>query len=123
MPDLKFDKVKPAAAKSLRPFLDEILAAYRGKIHSIHITGTAVTDDFDEATSDANSVVVLEQMDLRFLKLLAPLGKKYGKQKVAAPLIMTPDYINSSLDVFPIEFLNIKLIFLLLEFLCAFQCS
>ena len=41
---------------------------------------------------------------------MAPLGKKYSKQKVAAPLIMTPDYIQSSLDVFPIEFLNFSLI-------------
>jgi hypothetical protein len=49
-------------------------------------------------------------MDLKFLELLAPLGKKYGRHKVAAPLIMTPEYIRRSLDVFPIEFLNFKLI-------------
>ena len=49
-------------------------------------------------------------MDLRFLEAIAPLGKKYGKQKVGAPLIMTPQYITGSLDVFPIEFLNFKLI-------------
>jgi hypothetical protein len=29
---------------------------------------------------------------------------------VAAPLIMTPTYIHKSLDVFPIEFLNMKLL-------------
>lgn len=49
-------------------------------------------------------------MDLRFLEAIAPLGKKYGKKKVAAPLIMTPEYITGSLDVFPIEFFNFKLI-------------
>ncbi|MBN2319399.1 MAG: hypothetical protein JXR49_10000 [Acidobacteria bacterium] len=110
MPDLALDKLKPAAAKKIKPFLEEMLAGYREKIHSIHITGTAITDDFDEKISDVNSVIVLKEMDLKFLELLAPLGKKYGKQKVAAPLIMTPGYINSSLDVFPIEFLNFKYI-------------
>jgi hypothetical protein len=55
-------------------------------------------------------VVVLKGMDLRFLKHLAPLGKKYGKKRLAAPLIMTPRYIRTSIDVFPIEFLNIKLL-------------
>ena len=108
MPDLILDKLKQEAAKKIKPFLQEMLAEYREKIHSIHITGTAITDDFDERVSDVNSIVVLEEMDLKFLKLLAPLGKKYGKQKVAAPLIMTPGYIASSLDVFPIEFLNFK---------------
>jgi hypothetical protein len=110
MPDLVLDRVKPTAAERIAPLLEHILSGYREEIHSIYITGTAVTDDFDEKVSDVNSVVVLKQMDLKFLKLLAPLGKKHGKKKVAAPLIMTPDYIHSSLDVFPIEFLNLKYI-------------
>jgi hypothetical protein len=49
-------------------------------------------------------------MDLKFLELLAPLGKKYRKKSVAAPLIMTSEYITNSLDVFPLEFLNIKIL-------------
>ena len=110
MPDIKLAQLKPSAAKNAKPFLEEILTAYSENVHSITITGTAITDDFDEKVSDVNSIVVLKRMDLGFLELLAPLGKKYGKQKMAAPLIMTPDYIDTSLDVFPIEFLNIKLI-------------
>lgn len=110
MSGLTLDRLKPAAAKNVQPFLDEMLAGYREKIHSIYVTGTAITEDFDERISDVNTLVVLKKMDLGFLELLAPLGKKYGKRRVAAPLIMTPEYILSSLDVFPIEFLNFKLI-------------
>lgn len=110
MSDLALEKLRPAAAKKIRPFLEEILSKYKDKIHSIHITGTAVTDDFDEKTSNVNSVIVLKKMDLKFLELIAPLGKKYGKHKVSAPLIMTPEYIRTSLDVFPIEFMNFKLV-------------
>lgn len=110
MPDLIFHKVKPQAEKKIKPFFEEILAKYRDKIHSINITGTAATEDFDEKISDVNSVIILKEMDLTFLEFLAPLGKRYRKQKVAAPLIMTPQYVESSLDVFPIEFLNLKAI-------------
>ena len=92
-----------------KPFLDSILTPHRDKLHSIHLFGSAVTQDYDPKISDINSVMVLHKMDLKFLELLAPLGKKYGKKGVAAPLIMTPDYIHKSLDVFPIEFLNLKL--------------
>jgi hypothetical protein len=49
-------------------------------------------------------------MDLKFLEIIAPLGKKYSRHKIAAPLIMTPEYIIKSVDVFPVEFLNFKLI-------------
>lgn len=110
MTDVILDGLKPVAAKKIKPFIDDVLGSYYGKIHSIHVTGTAITDDFDEKISDVNSVFVLKEMDLKFLELIAPLGKKYGKQKVSAPLIMTPDYISTSLDVFPIEFFNFKLL-------------
>ncbi|RJR17144.1 MAG: hypothetical protein C4581_08530 [Nitrospiraceae bacterium] len=110
MPDLSHHSLQPAAAKRIKPFLDEILEKYRDRIHSIHITGSAITDDYDDNVSDVNSIFTLKEMDLKFLELLAPLGRKYGKSRVAAPLIMTPEYVNSSLDVFPVEFLNFKLI-------------
>jgi hypothetical protein len=110
MSALILNNLKPLAAEKIKPFLEEILSTYRDRIHSIHVTGTATTDDYDPKVSDVNSLFVLKEMDLKFLELIAPLGKKYGKKRVSAPLIMTPDYIQKSLDVFPVEFLNFKLI-------------
>ena len=109
MADLVLNNLKPAAAKIIKPFMDEVIEKYGQKIHSIHVTGAALTDDFDEKGSDVNSIIVLKEMDFKFLELLALLGKKYGKKRVGAPLIMTPEYINASLDVFPVEFLNFRL--------------
>ncbi len=110
MPDVILDKLKPLAAERIKPFLTEILSRYEEKIHSIHITGTAITDDFNPKISDLNSILTLKEMDLKILGFIAPLGKKYRKHGVAAPLIMTPEYMKTSLDVFPLEFLNFKLI-------------
>jgi len=98
------------AAERFKPFQDEIFRSYKDNIHSITITGSSLTDDFVPGKSDVNSVFVLGAMDLKFLEILAPLGKKYGKKRIAAPLIMTAEYIRTSLDVFPMEFLNIKLL-------------
>ena len=102
--------VKDEALTRYKPFLDVVLNNYMDKIHSIHLTGSALTADFNPHTSDINSIIVLNQMDLKFLENFAPLGKKFGKKQIASPLIMTPDYISSSLDVFPVEFLTIKLL-------------
>ena len=110
MSSADLSKLNETASERVRPFIEEILSGYQDRIHSIYVTGTAITDDFDRKKSDVNSIFVLKEMDLKFLELIAPLGKKYGKHKVAAPLTMTPDYIRSSLDVFPIEFLNFRLI-------------
>ena len=102
--------LNPAAAERFKPFQEEILKHHKKILHSITITGSALTDDFDSETSDVNSVFVLHAMDLEFLEFLAPLGKTYGKKRIASPLIMTPEYILNSLDVFPMEFLNIRLL-------------
>ena len=103
-------KPHPAAEKRFEPFLEKILESNREKVHSIHLVGSALTPDYDEKHSDVNSILVLHQMDIESLASLAPLGKTYGKKRISAPLIMTPDYIQQSLDVFPIEFLDIQLL-------------
>ncbi len=53
---------------------------------------------------------MLKEMSLSFLEAVVPLGKKHRRSRVAAPLIMTPAYLASSVDVFPLEFLNFKLL-------------
>ena len=102
--------LKPDISARFNLFLNDVLEHHRGKIHSVYIVGSALTEDYDPKISDINSVLVLHEMDLEFLDRLAPLGKKYGKKHIAAPLIMTPGYIDKSIDVFPVEFLNIKLL-------------
>ena len=96
-------------ADKITPLIEELLAQHAQNIHSLHIVGSAVMPDYDEKRSDVNSVIVLHDMDLKFIAFLAPLGKKFGKKRIAAPLVMTPAYIGKSLDAFPIEFLNFQL--------------
>ncbi|HCZ12820.1 MAG TPA: hypothetical protein DHV16_11380 [Nitrospiraceae bacterium] len=108
MKELHLEGLNPVVSNRMAPFIGEILESRNGNIHSIHIVGSSITADFDEKSSDINSVIVLKKMDLGFVEFLAPLGKKYSKKGIAAPLIMTPEYIQESLDVFPIEFLDIK---------------
>jgi len=102
--------LKTEIADRYKPFLEVLLEDHQDKLHSVYIIGSALTRDYDPKKSDINSTIVLHEMDLKFLELLAPLGKKYGKKGIAAPLFMTPAYIDKSRDVFPIEFLNIKLL-------------
>jgi hypothetical protein len=102
--------LNPAVAGKITPMLEDLLREHSSNIHSFHLVGSAVLPDYNEKLSDINSLVVLKTMDLRVLTFLAPLGKKYGKKRIAAPLVMTPEYIETSLDAFPVEFLDFKLI-------------
>jgi len=110
MQNLIFESIPVEAANRLRPFFEEILGGCPEKVHSLYVTGSAVSYDFSEKTSDVNSLIVLNEIHFDFFKFLAPLGKKFKSKGVAAPLVMTPSYITESLDVFPMEFLELKLI-------------
>jgi hypothetical protein len=103
-------KPHPEAEKKFKPFVDNVIADNRQNIHSIYLTGSVLTDDYHLKHSDINSIVVFRHMNVQYLASLAPLGKRHGRKGIAAPLIMTQDYIQESLDVFPIEFLNIHLL-------------
>lgn len=102
----------PAVAARIGPLFEELVRHYRGLIHSLYVVGSALTPDYKEKVSDINSLVVLKEMDFGFLRFLASLGGAYKKKNVAAPLVMTDSYLRSSLDVFPVEFLDLKLIHL-----------
>jgi hypothetical protein len=108
MNNLNVMGLNPAVAEKITPMVEDLLKEYTSNIHSFHIVGSAVIPDYNEKLSNINSVVVLHNMDLQFIKFLAPLGNKYGNKKIAAPLVMTPEYIDRSLDAFPIEFLDFK---------------
>ncbi|HSW61932.1 MAG TPA: hypothetical protein VLH56_01220 [Dissulfurispiraceae bacterium] len=94
----------------IEPFFREILSSFPEGIHALTVTGSAVTPDFDEHVSNINSVILLKKMSLDFVRFLAPLGRKYRDNRLAAPLVMTADYVRKSLDVFPVEFLDLKLL-------------
>ncbi len=110
MNNLNVMGLNPVVADKITPMVEDLLREHASNIHSFHVVGSAAVPDYNEKISDINSVVVLHNMDLQFIRFLAPLGEKYGKKRIAAPLVMTPEYINRSLDAFPVEFLDFKLV-------------
>ena len=107
---LRIESLSPSIQEKISPFFHEILAAAAPKIHSLYLVGGVLTEDYQEGASKIDSVITLQKMDLAFLDILAPLGNNYGKKGIAAPLIMDPGYLHSSVDVFPLEFFNFKLL-------------
>ncbi|HHD62810.1 MAG TPA: hypothetical protein ENK96_00260 [Desulfobulbaceae bacterium] len=77
-------------------------------LHAMYVVGSVLTPDYNPACSDINSVIVVKEKEPPFLDFLIGLGKIFREKKVAPPLVMTADYIQRSLDVFPIEFLNFR---------------
>ncbi len=101
----------PAA---MHEFADRVREETPTGLHSVHVVGSVLTPDFLPGRSDINSIIVLERIELEFLDFLVRLGTSFREKNIAAPLLMTPRYIERSLDVFPVEFFNFREIHLTL---------
>ncbi len=92
----------------LLEFVREVKEKSPTPVLSIYVVGSVLTPDYQPERSDANSLFVVQAPETDFLDFLVGLGKRFGRQRVAPPLIMTEDYIRRSLDVFPVEFYNFR---------------
>ncbi len=108
MADFELKGIPGEAARVLQPFAQELLSKLSSSLLSLSVTGSCITGDFIPGQSDINSVLVLTQTDQRELDILVSMTR-FKKNRIRSPLIMTEEYIRRSLDVFPIEFLDIKL--------------
>ncbi len=96
----------------LREPIDQYAALLReiagDKAKALTIFGAAAAGSFDPSLHTVRNVLVLEKVDLDVLRRLAEHGPKLGKARISAPLIMTPDYIQASLDTFPLELIEVQ---------------
>ncbi len=94
--------------KKYIPYLEEMRGIHGDNLISVFLYGSAAGKDYIPKKSDINSVLVFKELDFEALKSSLKVISKGISKKIAAPLYMTKEYINSSLDVFPIEFLDMK---------------
>jgi predicted nucleotidyltransferase len=73
-----------------------------------YLYGSSASADFDPKVSDYNVMLVVEERNMATLNKLAKVCKLWIRSGNATPLIFTEKRILNSLDVFPIEFFDIK---------------
>ena len=72
------------------------------------VFGDAAPGDHARRKQPIRSVLVVKEVDLPSLRRLAALGPKLAKAGLAAPFVVTPKYIQDSLDTFPLEWLHLQ---------------
>ncbi len=89
-------------------FTKDYKNACAADLESIILYGSAARGDYIPKKSDINFMIVLSEQGIRSLGKALPLVEKWRKRNVSTPLFLTRTYIDTSLDTFPIEFLNFK---------------
>ena len=87
---------------------------YGNDLVSILLYGSAVGSDYRPGKSDINFMIVLTDEGIKRLEKAFAVVQKWRKRRVAVPLFLTQSYIETSTDVFPIEYLNFQRNYLLI---------
>jgi hypothetical protein len=89
--------------------LGQLLTGLAGEnLRGLAAYGRVLTEDFSPSTTLVRSVVVLGGIDLLLLDQVRKCGMRLRRRRLQPPLVMTPAYIEQSLDTFPLELLEIQ---------------
>jgi len=89
----------------LQNFTQGLKDIYPEELVSLILYGSAASGEFIDKHSNLNLLAVLINTDLEVLKKSARLIRKFKSVNI---LFLTEDYIANSIDIFPIEFLDMR---------------
>jgi len=98
-------KLNTNIAKFVEYYVQKLSKEYGDNLVSVIVYGSATGKDFNPAKSDINMLLVLKKIGVADLKKYSAM-KKFSKK--ISPTLFTKEYIRSSQDVYPIEFLEMQ---------------
>ena len=100
-------KFPPGSEETLKKFTERLRVIYGSCLISVVLYGSAARGEFGGRGSDINLLIVLADTSLANLARARGLIRSGPFRKIH-PVFFNEDEIAASLDVFPIEFLDIK---------------
>jgi len=92
----------------LEAFTQEVKEALGDGLISLVVYGSSATGEADKQYSDINTLIVAKSLDVPVLKQLAGAISGWVKKGQPAPTLFTMSRLEKSVDVFPIEVLDMK---------------
>lgn len=108
METLNLDRIRQDVRKIIEPYLKKLLGIHRENIMSILLYGSATGKFYVPKQSDINLMVVFRELEFKELKSSLKVINEGISKKINAPLFLSLTHIETSKDVFPVEFLEIK---------------
>ncbi len=92
----------------LQGFVQDVRGMYGEDCVAILLYGSAAAGEHVPGRSDINVAVVLRQVTPDLLRKAAKFLRTWQRQGFATPMFFDPQFLHGSLDVFPIEYLDMQ---------------
>ncbi len=96
------------AEKQIEEFVSRMKKAAGKNLQSVILYGSATTSEFQSDFSNLNLLCILRETSFSSLAAIAPVVEWWRHQKHHAPLVMTKQELDHSVDVFSIELLDMQ---------------
>jgi len=90
-------------------FTDDCKEIFGSQLQAIFLFGSGARGEYVPGRSDINFLVVVHPDGLQMLRRIIPFVPRWKKRAISVPLILTREYMERSLDSYPMELLDLKL--------------
>lgn len=77
------------------------------RLLAVALTGEAASAGYRPGQTSLSLAVVVDNVESEILDAVRPLVRRWRGTRVATPLVLDPLYLETSRDVFPLEFLDL----------------
>lgn len=89
-------------------FAEDLRARLGDNLLSVTVYGSAARGDYVEGTSDINVLVITRESDAPTLRAAGAVVRQWRDRLPLSPTFAPADFVETSSDVFPIEFLEMR---------------
>ena len=92
----------------LRDYLPQVTKLFGTTLEAVILYGSAAGGDYLPGRSNINLLMLLSRHEGALLQKYATLHQRWQKDRIVVPLFLTQAELRSSLDLFPLEYLEIQ---------------
>ncbi len=105
--DWTIDGLPEETQQLLKAYVKDVVKAYGEHLDGVLLYGSAVRGEFLPGRSNLNIALLLASYDVALLKRYPPIHKRWSKEQIVVPLLLTREDLASAALVFPLEYLDI----------------
>lgn len=103
------------AQEVAREVAEKFKEIFEDELISVILFGSAAGGLYKPGKSDINLLIVLTEIGINKLGDIPPILEEFRKKNLSTPLLITEEFIRTSLDTFPVEFLNMQVMYQLIS--------
>lgn len=107
-PSAVFQHLPADVRQTLARYVKEITSIFGPGLQSVVLYGSAARGEYQAERSNLNLMLILEPLELSTLRQYAGTHRRWAKEGIVVPLLLTPDDLRRAVQIFPLESVEIQ---------------